>query len=123
MAVLQTAIGFMICSQNRNSEGRYTYGYAWSHSPLFVHGFYKEAVIRVLIQVLDGDELEVSALSGGHYDLTHIADRGKCPGSRTLDWSAVYHKVNFHSNITYFQHSSLSISDKHNLDCRFGLTR
>jgi hypothetical protein len=123
MAVLLTTVGFMICLQNRNSEGRYSCGYAWSHSPLCVHGLVKEAVIRVLIQVLDGDELEVSALSGGHYDLIHIADRGKWPGSRTLHWSAVYHKVNFHSNIAYFQHRSLTISDKHNLHCRFGLTR
>jgi hypothetical protein len=113
----------MICLQNRNIEGRYTYGYAWSHSPLFVYGLAKEAVIRVFIQVLDDDELEVSALRGGHYDLIHIADRGKCPGSRTLEGSAVYHKVNFHSNIAYFQHIWLTISDKHNLHCRFGVTR
>ena len=63
VVVLQTTIGFMICLQNRNSKGRYTYGYAWSHSPLFVHGLAKEAGIRVLIQVPDGYELEVSALS------------------------------------------------------------
>jgi hypothetical protein len=77
-------------------------GYAWSHSPLFVRGLAKEARIRVLIQVLDGDELELSAVSGVHYDLRHIADRGKCPGSRTLDWSAERHKTNFSSNIAYF---------------------
>jgi len=113
----------MICLQNRNSERRFTYGYAWSHSPLFVHGLAKEAGIHVLIQVLDGNELEVSALSGVHYDLIHIADGGKCPGSRTLDWSAECHKANFSSNIAYFQCSSLTLSDKHNLHCRFRLAR
>jgi len=123
VVVLQAAIGSMICLQNRNSKGRYTYGYAWSHSPLFVHGLVKEARIRVLIQVLDGYELEVSALSTLHYDLIHIADKGKCPGSRTVGSSAECHKANFSSNIAYFQCSSLTISDKHNLHCRFVLAR
>jgi hypothetical protein len=77
----------------------------------------------VLIQVLDGNELEVSALSAVHYDLIHIADRDKCRGSRILDWSAECHKANFSSNIAYFQCISLTISDKHNLHCRFGLAR
>ena len=48
-----------------------------------MHRLAKEAGIRMFMQVLDGNELEVSALSEVHYDLIHIADSGKCPGYRT----------------------------------------